>query len=95
VEFDGNYYGTLFSEIAPKKGEFPVQIPIMETELQGMLSARNAGIPGLYIYLGIESLDVLKLRIEKRKTQTTESIKKRLQIAQEQMTQAQSLKVAD
>lgn len=78
VEFDGNYYGTLFSEIGPKHGEIPVRVPIMETELQGMLSAKNAGISGLYVYLGIESLDLLRMRIEKRRTQTPESVQKRL-----------------
>ena len=60
-----------------------------------MLSARNAGIPGLYIYLGIENMDVLRQRIERRKTQTPESIAKRLEIADSQMCEAMEMKVAD
>ena len=60
-----------------------------------MLSARDAGIPGLYIYLGIENMDVLRQRIERRKTQTPESIAKRLAIAHSQMSEAMEMKVAD
>ena len=33
VEFDENYYGTLYSEIGPKPEDSPQKIPIMETEL--------------------------------------------------------------
>ena len=92
VEFDTNYYGTLLSELygnedgLNKKGF--LDIPILETELEGLLSVRSADFDGLYIYLAVEDLDVLKQRLIKRGTQTEESINNRIKIAAEQMARA-------
>lgn len=95
VEFDDNYYGTLYSELESRTTEDHIDIPILETELEGMISAKKANINGLYIFLAIKDLDVLKERLEKRGTQTPQSIAQRLEIADRQMTRARKEEVAD
>ena len=96
VEFDNNFYGTLFSELVNRQEEgAPIDIPVLETELEGMISARNAEIQGLYVYLAIQDLETLKQRLGKRGTQTPESIAKRIEIADKQMTRAKQENIAD
>lgn len=71
----GNLYGTSFSEL--KKAEDDTTL-ILDIDVQGALYLKSIGIGATYIFVLPPSIEHLKERLEKRGTETEDSIKKRI-----------------
>jgi len=75
--YEGVYYGTLQSELTRiwNLGK----IPVLDIDVKGAISVqKKLGANSLSIFIMPPSVEVLKERLEKRKTETAESIKMRL-----------------
>jgi len=85
AQFSDNYYGTSKSYIRSRldKGKHV----IMDIDVQGAAQISNTEIPFVKIFILPPSLEVLKDRLLKRKTDTEEEINKRLVIARYEVTQ--------
>ncbi len=93
AEYNGRFYGT------PRK---PVEEAIragktalLEIELQGATRLREDGVEGIYIFIEPPSMEVLEERLRKRGTEKEEEIRRRLEIARREWTQAREGKVYD
>ena len=76
AEVYGNYYGTPLKKIEERLAEG--RDILLEIDTQGALKVMEKFPAGVYIFLLPPSLDELKRRIEKRGTETEESLKTRL-----------------
>lgn len=83
AEYAGNYYGTP-SEFVRTKLEQGHDV-ILEIEVQGALKVREKFPDGVFIFLLPPSLEELKRRIERRGTETEQSIAVRMATAVEEM----------
>jgi guanylate kinase len=75
--YEGVYYGTLQSELTRiwNLGK----IPVLDIDVKGAISVqKKLGANSLSIFIMPPSVEVLKERLEKRKTETAESIEMRL-----------------
>lgn len=83
AEYVGNYYGTPrnFVEQTLNRGKDV----ILEIEVQGALKVKQKFPEGVFIFLVPPSLSELKSRIEKRGTETMDSIHNRLTAAFEEI----------
>lgn len=79
----GNYYGTSkeFVEKMQQSGKHVVLV----IDTQGAMKLKAQGYKATYIFLSPPSLDELKHRLEKRKTEDEETMKKRLSWAAKEM----------
>jgi len=83
--YPGNYYGTLKSELQRiwEKGCFP----IFDVDVVGGLNLKkHFGENGLAIFIQLPSLEELKNRLIRRKTENEESLIKRLSKAEHELT---------
>ena len=90
VQFDDHYYGTKKSMLAEIFGKG--RIPLLETEIQGAVSARKNNYQGLYLYIKPPSFNALEQRIRERGQNTEESIKKRVEKAKQQLIEFETHK---
>ena len=75
--YEGVYYGTLQSELTRiwNLGK----IPVLDIDVKGAISVqKQIGASCLSIFIMPPSIDILKERLENRKTETTESLQMRL-----------------
>ncbi len=93
AQYNGRFYGT------PRK---PVEeairagkVALLEIELQGATRLRENGVEGIYVFIEPPSMEVLEERLRKRGTETEEEIRKRLEIARREWTQARAGKIYD
>lgn len=70
-----NYYGTSFKELEKATDE---TLLILDIDVQGALFLKDKNIDAKYIFIEPPSIEDLKERLEKRGTETEESIKIRL-----------------
>jgi len=80
AEFSGNMYGT--SKMAIQSVQEKGQICILDIEMQGVMQIKK--IPELdpnYVFVQPPSIEELERRLKERKTETEESLKKRLDTA--------------
>jgi guanylate kinase len=83
--YPGNYYGTLKSELQRiwEKGSYP----IFDADVIGGLNLKNYfGEKALAICIKPPSISALKIRLQKRGTETEESFLKRLGKAEKELT---------
>ncbi len=93
ARYNDRWYGT------PRK---PVQeaidsgkVALLEIELQGATRLRRDGIEGVYVFIEPPSMEVLEERLRRRGTESDEEIRKRLEIARREWTEARKGKVYD
>lgn len=88
AQFSGNYYGTSIASVKKLiEGEHKV-IPILDIDLQGVLSVKKTELDAQFIFLSPPSIEELKQRLENRGTETPESLKKRIDAAAYEMEEA-------
>ena len=77
AEFSGNMYGT--SKMAVKTIEEKGQICILDIEMQGVIQVKKAPeLDPSYVFIRPPSMDELERRLRERKTETEESLQRRL-----------------
>ncbi|MEZ5964475.1 MAG: guanylate kinase [Planctomycetota bacterium] len=83
AEYNGRFYGTLR---APMRAAIDAgRVFLLEIEVKGTRQLRQAGEPGLYIFLAPPSLDELRRRLVARGTDSADEIERRVSIAEEEM----------
>lgn len=85
ANFCGKFYGTSISYIQSRLAIG--KHVIMDIEVQGAAQISNTNIPYVKIFILPPSLEVLKERLIKRKTDSVEEIEKRLVVARYEITQ--------
>jgi len=84
AEFSGNMYGT--SKMAIQSIQEKGQICILDIEMQGVIQIKK--IPELdpnFVFVQPPSIEELERRLKERKTETEESLKKRLDTAKREL----------
>ena len=81
--YPGTFYGTLHTELARASGEQPM---LLDIDVKGALRLQ-ASYPGesLTIFIQPPSVEALQARLRQRATESTESMRARLQRAEEEM----------
>jgi guanylate kinase len=82
----GNYYGTSRSQVEKKCNEGKHVVLVIDT--QGALQLREKQFSAVFIFVSPPSIEVLKERLIKRKTDSIDSIETRLSWAREEMAMA-------
>uniref|UniRef100_A0A3Q3F6F9 guanylate kinase n=1 Tax=Labrus bergylta TaxID=56723 RepID=A0A3Q3F6F9_9LABR len=83
TEFSGNMYGTskeAFQDVQAKN-----LICILDIDMQGVRSIKRTDLNPIYISIQPPSMEVLEHRLRDRKTESEESLQKRLRAAREDM----------
>lgn len=81
--FGGHMYGT--SKKAVENVIMTGRICILDVELQGVRNIHKSGLDAKYVLIRAPSLEILEQRLRARKTETEESLKKRLKHAKEDL----------
>jgi guanylate kinase len=90
VEFAGQRYGTLRSEVDRIAGEG--ECAVLELEIEGAMLARDA-LEGAVTIFVTAPLEVLEARLRERATESTGEIQERLEIARGQLEHANEFDV--
>ncbi|XP_004079450.1 guanylate kinase isoform X1 [Oryzias latipes] len=83
AEFSGNLYGT--SKAAVQAVQAKNLICILDIDMQGVKNIKKTDLNPLYISIQPPSLEVLEERLRGRKTESEESVQKRLRAAKVDM----------
>jgi len=83
----GHWYGTLHDEVRPSL-EAGVWV-ILEVDVQGAAAALTEYSDAVTIFVRPSSLEELEHRLRGRKTETEQAIRRRLDVAQQELDQAQ------
>lgn len=83
ARYNGNYYGTLKSEVQARQAAG--YIVILEIEVQGTRQLRETGVEADFIFLMPPSLLELERRLRARETEDGETIERRLKLARAEM----------
>jgi guanylate kinase len=86
ANYSGNRYGTLRSEV--RKRLDAGRSVVLEIEVQGARQVRAAMGESVQVFIEPPSPAVLRRRLEKRGTDSTEAIESRLQVAEQELTAA-------
>ncbi len=87
AKFSGNYYGTSIAAVK-KLQEDGKKIPILDIDLQGVLSVKKTDLNARYIFLAPPSIEELRERLSKRGTETPESLQKRIDTASKELEES-------
>ncbi|XP_066537138.1 guanylate kinase isoform X3 [Hoplias malabaricus] len=79
AEFSGNMYGT--SKAAVQDVQAQNLICILDIDMQGVKNIKRTDLNPIYISIQPPSMSVLEMRLRDRKTESEESLQKRLQAA--------------
>ena len=83
--YDGTYYGTLRSEIDRIWSDG--KAVVFDVEVKGGIKLKKYfGDNAIAIFIRVKSMDVLRERLKKRKSESSESLKRRLDKAEYEMT---------
>ncbi|CAJ1072460.1 guanylate kinase isoform X1 [Xyrichtys novacula] len=83
AEFSGNMYGT--SKAAVQDVQAKNLICILDIDMQGVKNIKKTDLNPIYISIQPPSMDILEKRLRDRKTESEESLQKRLHIARVDM----------
>lgn len=86
AEYNGNLYGTPrwpMDQALARGRTF-----LLEIEVQGTRQLRQAGVPGLYVFIAPPSLDELRRRLQHRGSNGAAEIEQRLRIAEQELAAA-------
>lgn len=84
AKFGGNQYGTTIKAVKDVSQK-PNTVCILDIDMQGVKSVKNTDLNPHYIFIAPPSHDALRERLEKRGTETPESLEKRLSHAFSEM----------
>nr|ACO15159.1 Guanylate kinase [Caligus clemensi] len=86
AEFSGNLYGTSFQAVESVVADSS-KVCILDIDAQGVRQVKNKEEPlqPLYVFIKVPSLEVLEERLRGRKTESEESLSKRLSMAKEEL----------
>eukprot|EP01134_Creolimax_fragrantissima_P004184 CFRG4184T1 len=95
AEFSGNLYGTSYDSV--KKVIESGRICVLDIEVQGVQNIKKTSYnaEALYVYVKPPSVEILELRLRKRKTDTEQAIQKRLITAQKELIYGDGLPESD
>ncbi|KAI4872323.1 hypothetical protein NFI96_027751, partial [Prochilodus magdalenae] len=79
AEFSGNMYGTSKSSIEDVQAQN--LICILDVDIQGVKNIKQTDLNPIYISIQPPSIEILEQRLRDRKTETEESLQKRLEAA--------------
>uniref|UniRef100_UPI00398E3FD6 guanylate kinase-like isoform X2 n=2 Tax=Pristiophorus japonicus TaxID=55135 RepID=UPI00398E3FD6 len=79
AEFSGNRYGT--SKAAVQAVQAKNQICILDIDMQGVRNIKKTDLCPIYLSIQPPSFEILEERLRKRKTESQESLEKRLMAA--------------
>jgi guanylate kinase len=85
AEIDGNLYGTPKAEIERKVAEGGVVL--VDIDPQGARSVRALGLPAVFVFVEPPDMAELKRRLEGRRTEDPEAVRRRLERAEREMKQ--------
>ncbi|XP_053323400.1 guanylate kinase isoform X2 [Spea bombifrons] len=83
AQFSGNMYGT--SKSAVRDVQARNQICILDIDMQGVKSIKKTDLNPIYVTVQPPSVEILEKRLRDRKTESEESLQKRLKAAREDM----------
>uniref|UniRef100_A0A8C5R3G9 guanylate kinase n=1 Tax=Leptobrachium leishanense TaxID=445787 RepID=A0A8C5R3G9_9ANUR len=86
--FSGNMYGT--SKAAVRDVQARNQICILDIDMQGVKSIKRTDLNPMYISIQPPSVETLEKRLRDRKTESEESLQKRLKAAREDIKISES-----
>jgi guanylate kinase len=93
AEFSGNLYGTSIKAISDISGSG--RICILDIDMQGVKSIKNTDLKCRYIFIKPPSMKHLEERLNKRGTETAETLQKRLSVAKAELEYAEQPGVYD
>lgn len=79
AEFSGNMYGT--SKVAVQHVQSKNLICILDIDMQGVRNIKKTDLNPIYVSIQPPSMDVLEKRLRDRKTESEESLQRRLRAA--------------
>ncbi|XP_056121160.1 guanylate kinase isoform X1 [Rhinichthys klamathensis goyatoka] len=79
AEFSGNMYGT--SKAAVQAVQAKNLICILDIDMQGVKNIKRTNLNPIYVSIQAPSMDILEKRLRDRKTESEESLQKRLHAA--------------
>lgn len=88
ANFSGNYYGTSIASVKKLQNSEQKRVPILDIDLQGVLSVKKTDLDARYIFLSPPSIETLRQRLEGRGTETPESLQKRIETAAKEMEES-------
>jgi guanylate kinase len=83
----GNYYGTSYREVESKSKIGGDKILALDIDVQGARKIREKYPEALFIFVVPPSLEILQQRLEARERKIDQHIRKRLEIAKEELKQ--------
>ncbi|XP_046838811.1 guanylate kinase isoform X1 [Vespa crabro] len=83
ASYSGNLYGT--SKLAVENVQEAGKICILDIEIEGVKQIKNSTLNPLYVFIKPPSIDVLEQRLKNRKTETDESLLRRLTTAKTEL----------
>ncbi|XP_018613230.1 guanylate kinase isoform X3 [Scleropages formosus] len=83
AEFSGNMYGT--SKAAVQDVQAKNLICLLDIDMQGVLNIKKTDLNPIYISIQPPSMEILEKRLRDRKTESEESLQKRLDVARKDM----------
>ncbi|XP_061183843.1 uncharacterized protein LOC133192027 isoform X1 [Saccostrea echinata] len=87
AQFSGNRYGT--SKMAVDMIQKSGRLCVLDVEINGVKNIKQTDLNAQYIFVKPPSLEDLRKRLERRGTETKESLQKRLDTAQEALQYAE------
>lgn len=81
--FSANLYGT--SVAAVKKVQEEGKVCVLDIEIEGVKQVKNSHLNALYVFIEPPSLEELERRLRNRKTETEDSLKRRLDTANKEL----------
>jgi len=85
AEIDGNLYGT--PRAAIERELAAGRVVLVDIDVQGARSVRAAGLPALYVFVEPPGWPELRSRLEGRRSESPEAVKRRLERAEREMAQ--------
>ncbi|XP_003387740.2 PREDICTED: guanylate kinase-like [Amphimedon queenslandica] len=86
AEYSGNLYGT--SKKAVAKVKSLGKVCVLDIDMQGVRSIKETKLNPIYVFIQPPSIEELEKRLRSRQTETEESLRKRLDVAHEEMEYA-------
>jgi guanylate kinase len=83
----GNYYGTCYREIETKSKMGGETILALDIDIQGARKIKEKYLDALFVFVVPPSLEILRQRLEDREKKFDQHIRKRLEIAKEELKQ--------
>jgi guanylate kinase len=88
AEVHGNRYGTPREAVEASLREG--RCPLLDIDVQGAAQVRAKGLPAVYLFIAPRSLEVLRDRLQRRRTEDAAAMARRLAAAEREMEAART-----